>query len=93
MRVAFLYFMDGLDKILYFLRYQNLFVLFAIIIIAIPLFIFLGYLKRMLSRINNHESMTIFLVHGFLDLAHTVFFVGFSLLFIPTIFYFLFGWM
>lgn len=91
--IVFLYFMEGLDKVLYFLKYENLFALFAIIIIAIPVLIFLGYLKRLLARINEHESITIFLVHSCLDLAHTVFFICFSLLFVPVVFYLLFSWL
>jgi len=91
--IAFLYFMNGLDKVIYFLKFENLFVLFAIIIIAIPVLIFLGYLKRLVNRINEHESMTVFLVHNFLDLAHTVFFISFSVIFIPVILYFILGWL
>jgi len=91
--IAFLYFMDGLDKVLYFLKYQNLFVLFAILIIAIPIIIFLGYLKRFLKRINEHESMTVFIVHNLLDLAHTAFFISFTIILIPVLLYLLFGWM
>ena len=91
--IAFLYFMDGLGKVIHFLKYENLFVLFAIIIIAIPVLIFMGYLKRILSRINEHESMTVFLVHNFLDLAHTVFFICFTIIVIPVVLYFLFGWL
>lgn len=89
--VLYLYFMDGLDNVVDFLRYGTFTVLFAIIILAIPVLIFLGYLKRFLARVDKHESMTIFLVHSFLDLAHTVFFICFSLIFIPVLFYLLFG--
>lgn len=91
--IGFLYFMDGLGDVVSFLRYGAFTVFFAIVILAIPLLIFLGYLKRFLGRIDKHESMTIFLVHSFLDLAHTVFFICFSLILIPVLLYVLFGWM
>lgn len=91
--IVFLYLMEGVDDVVDFLRYQAYLALFAIVIIAIPVLIFLGYLKRFFGRIDKHESLTIFMVHSILDLAHTVFFICFSLIFVPVLLYFLFGWM
>jgi len=91
--VVYLYLMDGMRDVIDFMRHESLMPIFLIIIIAVPVLIALGYLKRLLSRINKHESVTIFLVHSILDLAHTVFLICFSMLFIPTLLYFLFSWL
>ncbi len=91
--LVFLYFMDGMEEVVDFLRYAALMPLFAIIIIAIPLLIFMGYLKRFFGRIDRHESLTIFAVHGILDLAHVVFFISFTIILVPILLYLLFGWM
>ncbi|NYZ77220.1 hypothetical protein H0O02_02800 [Candidatus Micrarchaeota archaeon] len=89
--LVFLYLMGGLFDVIEFLRYQQFMPLFAIVIIAVPLLILMGYLKRFIGRMDKQQSMTVFVVHNFLDLAHTLFFIAFSLLFIPTLIYFLFG--
>jgi hypothetical protein len=91
--VAFLYLMDGVDKVADFMYHQSLMPVFLIILIVVPVFIALGYIKRLLSRINDQESVTIFLLHSFLDLGHTVFFICFSLLFVPVLLYILFSWL
>jgi len=91
--IVFLYAMNGLREIVDFLRYETYVPLLAIIIIAVPVLILLGFLKRFVSRIDKNESITVFAVHNFLDLAHTVFFICFCILFIPTLMYVLFGWL
>ncbi len=91
--VVFLYLLEGMEDVIDFMRYETLMPIYLIILIAVPVLITLGYLKRLLARINQHESVTIFFVHSLLDLAHTVFLICFSLLFIPTLLYFLFSWL
>ena len=91
--LAFLYFMDGLSEIVDFLRHETFMVVFIIILLAIPLLITLGYLKRFLGRVDKHESITVFIVHSLLDLAHTVFFICFSIIFVPIVLYLSFGWL
>ncbi len=91
--IAFLYLMDGVDEVRDFMTHASLLPVFMIVLIAVPVFVGLGYMKRLISRIDKHESVTIFLVHSFLDLGHTVFFICFSLLFVPVLLYFLFSWM
>ena len=44
-----------------------------------------GFFKRFFARMDKHESVTIFIVHGFLDLAHTAFFIAVAIIVIPAI--------
>ncbi len=53
--------------------------------VTVPLIILMGFLKRFFARVDKHESITIFVVHGFLDLAHTAFFVSLAIIVIPVI--------
>ncbi len=91
--IAFLYLMEGVHKVTDFMMHESLMPVYLIILIAVPVFIALGYLKRFLARVDKQESVTVFLLHSFLDLGHTVFFICFSLLFIPVLLYFLFVWL
>ncbi len=91
--IAFLYLFGGMEEVTDFMRYDPLMPVFLIILIAVPVFVTLGYLKRFLARLNKQESVTIFLVQSFLDLGHTIFLICFSLLFVPVILYLLFSWL
>ncbi len=88
--ILFLYLMRGMDDIGYFMLHDPRAPVFIIVIAAVPLLIFMGYVKRVLARIDRHESITVFLVHNFLDLAHTAFFITFSFIFITTTIYLMF---
>lgn len=89
--IVFLYFIGGINEVNYFLRHEALMPIFAIVLIAIPLLVFMGYLKRFVGRIDKHDSFTTFCVHNFLDFTHTLFFISFSFLFITTLIYLIFG--
>ncbi|MEM2909078.1 MAG: hypothetical protein QW171_02860 [Candidatus Bilamarchaeaceae archaeon] len=64
---------------------------FSLVFLAVPTIILLGYLKRAAERIDRQQSVTLFFIHSFLDLAHTVFFITFSIIFVPFILYILVG--
>jgi hypothetical protein len=89
--IIFLYVMRGMEDIGYFMLHDPRVPVFIIVIAAVPLLIFMGYGKRVLARIDKHESMTVFFVHNFLDLAHTAFFITFSFIFITTVIYLMFS--
>lgn len=72
------------EKIVAFLKTPGITALFLILMIAIPIIIILGFLKRLFSKMTSHDSVTIFLAHAFLDLMHTVFQVSLAILFIPA---------
>ncbi len=81
----FLKWSDNMDKVLFFLLSPGVSFIFLIVIITLPFIILLGFLKRFFARMEAHNSVTIFLVQGCLDLAHTMFFISFSILLIPVI--------
>lgn len=94
----------GLLSILYFMLDSNaryiveflrsagfLTAVFLIIMLAIPLIVALGYFKRFFARIDKHESVTVFIVHGFLDLMHTLFHIALVVLVVPAVGYLIFG--
>ncbi len=77
--------------ILKFMKTPGIIAFFLILLIVIPLIIFIGFLRRLFGTLEKKESITIFLVHGFLDLMHTIFYISLSLLIIPSIAFLLFA--
>jgi len=84
-------FMDNAEKIIAFIKTPGIISFFLVLLIVVPLIIFLGFLKRFFGRIEANESITIFLTHGFLDLMHTLFYLGLTVLIIPVAGFLLFG--
>lgn len=82
---------NNTQKIVTFLKTPGVTSFFLILMIAIPLIIILGYLKRIFGNMQSHDSVTIFLTHAFLDLMHTIFQLSLAILFIPAAGFLLLG--
>ena len=83
--VTGIFFYTRMNAIIETMKMPTFFLAFTVIFLAVPLLVLLGFLSRTLKRINDHKSITVFLVHGLLDFAHTVFFIGFSALLVPVL--------
>ncbi len=83
--VGYLFLFDKLPKLVSFLKTPGITSFFLILMVVVPLIIIIGYFKRFFSMMGDQESLTIFLVHAFLDLMHVLFFATLSMLAIPTI--------
>ena len=79
------YFLGNSERLVNFLKTPGITSFFLILLIAIPLIIILGYFKRFFARMDGHNSITVFLTHGFLDLMHTLFHLSLVILLIPTV--------
>lgn len=84
---------DDLYNVVEFLKTPGITAFFLILMVAIPLIIIMGYLKRFFGRMDSHNSLTIFLTHAFLDLMHVLFQISLVVFFIPALGYFLVGWL
>lgn len=82
--LGYLYIMNTLGRVVVFLKTPGITAIFLILMVAIPLIIALGFFKRFFGRMEKHESVTVFLVHELLDLAHTAFHICLVLLFMPA---------
>ncbi|MBN1169575.1 hypothetical protein JXA56_00985 [Candidatus Micrarchaeota archaeon] len=78
-------------KIIAFLKSPGVIAFFLILLAVIPIIIIVGYLKRFFARIDTNKSITIFLVHSFLDFMHTLFYLGLTILAIPALGFLIFG--
>ena len=78
-------------KIIAFVKTPGIISFFLILLVVIPLLIIVGYLKRFFGRFDADKSITLFLTHSFLDLMHTIFYVGLSILVIPAVGFLIFG--
>lgn len=78
-------------KIVAFLKSPGVIAFFLILLAVIPIIILVGYLKRFFARIDTNKSITIFLTHSFLDLMHTLFYLGLTILAIPALGFLIFG--
>lgn len=79
------------DKIVAFLKTPGITAFFLILMVAVPVIIALGFLKRMFSKMSSHDSVTVFLAQALLDLMHTVFQLSLAILFIPAAGYLILG--
>lgn len=86
--IAIILFYLNMDDIIDAVTMPTFSLAYTIIFFAIPILIFLGFLQRSLKRINDQQSVTVFLVHGFLDLSHTIFFITFSIILVPLVIFF-----
>ena len=86
--IAMLIFFLNMEDILAAMTAPTFSLAYTIIFFAIPILIFLGFLQRTVKRINDQQSVTVFLVHDFLDLAHTMFFITFAVILVPVVVYF-----
>lgn len=85
-----LFMLDG-QKIISFMKMPNTIAFFIVLLAVIPLILLLGFFQRFFARMDSGKSASIFLTQGFLDLAHTVFYVCFAFLVIPAAAYLLLG--
>jgi hypothetical protein len=83
--VGFFHLGSNAQKTVTFIKTPGVTALYLILLVSVPLIITLGFLKRFFARMDKHESVTIFLVHGFLDLFHTAFFIAAAALLIPAL--------
>jgi hypothetical protein len=83
---AVLFFMMGnnAERIVTFLKTPGVTAFFLILILAIPLIVAIGYLKRLFSSFDANNSIAVFLTHAFLDLMHTLFHICFVVLVLPV---------
>ena len=86
--IAIILFFMNMENIIETVAMPTFSLAYIIIFFAVPILIFLGFLQRTVKRINDQQSVTVFLVHGFLDLSHTMFFITFPIILIPLIIYF-----
>ena len=89
--IALFIFMGNAAQIIAFLKKPGVTAFFLIIFAVVPLIILLGFFKRFFGRMEGNESITVFLTQGFLDLMHTCFYLGLTILIIPAAGFLLFG--
>jgi hypothetical protein len=80
----------GLSDVITFLKKPGITAFFLIIMVVVILIMLLGFLKRFFPRFDGN-SVTVFMLQGFLDLMRTVFYISLAILFIPTLGYFILG--
>ena len=81
----------NVDKVVAFLKIPGVTNIFIILIVIIPVIIAMGFVKRAFVRMDQHNSITVFIVQGFLDLSRTIFHISLVVLSIPVIGFLLFG--
>ncbi len=64
---------------------------FLVLMLVVPLIIVLSFLRKFASKLDKYESISIFLAQGFLDLMHTLFYLGLCMLVIPAAGFLIFG--
>lgn len=82
--MGYLFLFNASERVAAFLRTPGITSVFLIVVAAVSILILLGYLKRFFGRFDSHNSVTVFLVHGFLDFMHTVFFISLVVLTVPV---------
>jgi len=82
---------NNVERIVAFLKTPGITSAFLVLMLAIPLIIAMGFFKRLFARLDAHNSVTIFITHAFLDLAHTLFHIALIVMFVPAIGFLLFG--
>ena len=83
--------LGNVDTVVAFLKTPGITSLFIILIVVLPLIIALGFFKRLVSRMDHHNSVTVFIVQSLLDLGHTIFFIALVVLIVPVLGFLLFG--
>jgi hypothetical protein len=82
--IGYLMLMSSTGRAAVFLNTLAISSVYLIILIAVSILILLGFLKRFFGRFDSHNSVTVFLVHGFLDFMHTIFFICLVVLAVPV---------
>ncbi len=82
--IAFFMLDNNAERIVTFLKTPGITAFFLILMLAIPIIVAIGYLKRLFSSFDANNSIAIFLTHAFLDLMHTMFHIAFVVLVLPT---------
>ncbi len=83
--VIFYFMGDNSENMVRFLHTPGITSFFLILMVTVPIIIALGYLKRFFARMGEHDSVTIFLTHAFLDLMHTLFHIALAFMAIPAL--------
>ncbi len=82
--MGYLLLFNAAEGVAAFLRTPGITSMYLVVVVAVSLLILLGFLKRFFGRFDSHNSVTVFLVHGFLDFMHTVFFISLVVLAVPV---------
>jgi len=90
--LSVIYFMLGRNatNIVAFVKTPGITSFFLILMVTLSLIIVLAYFKRFFGRMDSHNSVTVFLVHSFLDLMHTLFHMALVILLSPALGYIIF---
>ncbi|HID72995.1 TPA: hypothetical protein EYP38_03555 [Candidatus Micrarchaeota archaeon] len=83
--IYLLYEPGSMRRLIDFMDSTVLMLIFIPVMIAIPLIILMGFFKRFFARMDQHKSMTVFMVQTTLDFAHTLFFISLTLLCVPAL--------
>ena len=83
--------MGNVDKVVSFLKIPGVTGVFIVLMVVIPLIIAMGFFKRAFARMDQHNSVTVFIAQGFLDLSRTVFHIALVILSIPVVGFLLFA--
>ncbi|MEW6723242.1 MAG: hypothetical protein AB1324_08315 [Candidatus Micrarchaeota archaeon] len=89
--VGFFMMGNNAERIVMFLKTPGITSFFLILMLAIPLIVAVGFFKRLFGRLDGHNSVTVFLTHGLLDLMHTLFHISLAVMFIPVLGFLIFG--
>ncbi|MFH0737423.1 MAG: hypothetical protein V1827_02970 [Candidatus Micrarchaeota archaeon] len=82
---------NNVERIVAFLKTPGITSAFLVLMLAIPIIIVMGFFKRTFSRLDGNNSVTVFITHAFLDLAHTLFHIALVVMFVPAIGFLIFG--
>jgi hypothetical protein len=82
--MGYLFLFDATGRVAAFLRTPGITSVYLIIVVAVSILVLLGFLKRFFGRLDSHNSVTVFLVHGFLDFMHTIFFISLIIVVVPV---------
>ncbi|NYZ73906.1 hypothetical protein H0O00_02075 [Candidatus Micrarchaeota archaeon] len=77
-------------NIVAFLKTPGITSFFLILMVTLSLLVILAYFKRFFGRMDSHTSITVFLVHSFLDLMHSLFHLALVILLSPALGYVIF---
>lgn len=86
--LSFFFYIFNRNEVLNALIMPTFSLIFSIIYLGIPSMISLGFLKKIAKMIDAYQSLSRFMMCLFFDLAHTVFFISFSLVFVAVVFFF-----
>jgi hypothetical protein len=82
--MGYLFLFNAVERVAAFTRTPGITSVYLIIVVTVCILVLLGFLKRFFGRMDSHNSVTVFLVQGFLDFMHTIFFASLIILAVPV---------